>query len=212
MALIQQTVFIVDDDPSIRRTLPRALKRRGYVVEAFGSAQAFLNSYAINKAGCLVLDLSMPGMDRLELQKVLQQRGFTIPIIFITGHGGVPESVKAVRAGAIDFLEKPFAPERLIERIEEAFNQDAQARAKETQVVQLRKRFDRLTSREQEILDCLLAAPETVSSKSIAKSLGISHRTVEQHRARILQKTQTSSLPDLVILAQKVGITTGQNC
>ncbi len=203
----QQTVFVVDDDPSVLRTLPRGLTRRGFNVEAYNSALDFLNSDAIGRPGCLILDLSMPRMNGLQLQQALIEKGCSMPIIFITGHGGVPESVKALRAGAIDFLEKPFQPTVLLERIEEAFEQDRTMRAKQLSVEHVRSAFDRLTKREREILDHLLSEPKTASSKSIAKALGISHRTVELHRARILEKTGTSSLAELLITASKAGIT-----
>jgi len=204
--MMEQTVFLVDDDPSVLRTFPRALKRRGFNVQAFESAQSFLDAYTTDKAGCLVLDLSMPGMNGLELQEVMHEKGIELPIIFITGHGGVKDSVKALRAGAIDFLEKPFEPETLLERIGEAFEQDATTRIEQEKIAEIHQRFEQLTDREQEVLDHLLAEPATVSSKGIAQSLGISHRTVEQHRARILEKTNTQSLPELVMLAQQVGI------
>lgn len=208
---VMQTVFVVDDDPSVLRTLPRGLVRRGYKVEAYNSGPEFLNANVAHKPGCLVLDLSMPQMNGLELQQALIERNCHMPIIFITGHGGVPDSVKALRAGAIDFLEKPFEPETLLQRIEEAFERDRALTAERQNAEKIRSRFERLTKREREVLDLLLADPKAASSKGIAGVLGISHRTVEQHRARILEKTKTSSLIELVNTATQAGITAPQS-
>lgn len=202
----EQTVFLVDDDPSVLRTLSRGLSRRGFKVGTFSSGEEFLNSDSVGKPGCLVLDLSMPQMSGLQLQQALKENGCSIPVIFITGHGGVPESVRALRAGAIDFLEKPFEPTLLVERIEEAFELDRKTRVERQSIQQLRARFDRLTKREREVLDRLLSEPKTASSKGIGRVLGISHRTVELHRARILEKTNTSSLPELLSAARNAGI------
>lgn len=202
----KQTVYLIDDDVAIRRTLPRGLARRGMQVEAFASAQMFLAAYQESFTGCIVLDLSMAGMNGLELQQELKVRDIRLPIIFITGHGSVPESVQALRAGAIDFLEKPFSPEILQERIEEAFEQNLEYRLKQQRYQQIRERFDRLTERESEVLEFLLADPDNASSKRIGLDLGISHRTVEQHRARIHDKTLTKSLPELVVTATQVGL------
>ncbi len=207
MEVENQTVFIVDDDPSVLRTLPRALMRRGYNVEAYESGHDFLQANAGVKPGCLILELSMPGMSGLELQQELLELDSRMPIIFITGHGGVPESVKAMRAGAIDFLEKPFEPEILIERIEEALAKDKENQREYQKQKQTRQRFERLTNRERDVLDCLLLSDtKKVSSKGVAQVLGISHRTVEQHRSRILEKTQTSSLPELISSAKLAGL------
>lgn len=204
--MTKRTVYLVDDDPSVLTTLPRALRRRGFVVESFDTAEKFLSAYGPDQPSCLILDLSMPKMGGLELQDALIKQGWQIPIIFITGHGGVPESVQAIRAGAIDFLEKPFAQDVLLKRIEEAFDQDALARQQREKLQEIQDRFKRLTSREQEILRLLLSQPTMSSSKSIAKVLGISHRTVEQHRANILEKTNTTSLDDLLHLAKMANV------
>ncbi len=206
MTIEQPIVYLVDDDPSIRKTLPRGLRRRGFNVEAFESAQEFLNTYSPGQPGCLVLDLSMPGMDGLELQQELINRDITIPIIFITGHGGVPQSVQALRAGAIDFLEKPFMPDMLVDRIAEAFIQDQKLRSERQHLASIRKRFERLTSREQEICQLMLDNQGKLSSKEIAKILAISHRTVEQHRSRVLEKTGAKSVANLLTLASQIGL------
>jgi len=203
----QPIVYLVDDDPSVRKTLPRGLKRRGLNVEAFDSAQEFLDTYSTEQPGCLILDLSMPGMDGLELQQELIHRKITIPIIFITGHGSIQQSVQALRAGAIDFLEKPFLPDTLANRIAEAFAQDQKTRDKGKKMASIRSGFERLTSREQEVCQLLLIRQARLSSKEIARELGISHRTVEQHRSRIMEKTNAQSVSELLSLAALIDLT-----
>ena len=198
-------VFLVDDDPAILKALPRALRQHGLDVEPYGSALEFLDGYD-DQPGCLVLDLSMPDMTGLELQAELAQRQITIPIIFITGHGGVPESVQALRAGAIDFLEKPFLPETLLQRIEEALEQDHRDRAQSKKEGEIRSRFARLTDRERDVFRMLVESSEVPSSKVMARELDISHRTVEHHRSRILEKTQTASIPELRALVKELGL------
>lgn len=196
------TVFLVDDDEDIRLSLSRALGKRGYVVEPHDSAQSFLDAYDDSRPGCLLLDYGMPGMNGLELQRRLNDDGHTIPVIFITGHGGVPESVQAIKGGAIDFLEKPFRQSDLIERIETAF---AIARERLSSQVQSRQHealFARLTAREAEIVARMLQRPAETSSKEIAAYLGISPRTVDHHRARILEKLNVRSVAELIALAK----------
>jgi len=206
MASEQPTVFLVDDDPAVRKALPRGLERRGMNVEVFDSAQLFLDTYSSERPGCLVLDLSMPELNGLELQQELINRGITIPIIFITGHGGVPESVQALRAGAIDFLEKPFPPSTLVRRIDEAFAIDQETRKEALKLNVIRERFARLTDREKEVCQLLLDSEANLSSKEMAKKLDISHRTVEQHRSRVLEKTKAKSATDLLFLANLIGL------
>ena len=205
MFMYKPIVFLVDDDPAILKALPRALRQHGLDVEPYGSALEFLDGYD-DQPGCLVLDLSMPDMTGLELQAELAQRQITIPIIFITGHGGVPESVQALRAGAIDFLEKPFLPETLLQRIEEALEQDHRDRARSKKEGEIRSRFARLTDRERDVFRMLVESSEVPSSKVMARELDISHRTVEHHRSRILEKTQTASIPELRALVKELGL------
>jgi len=205
MFMYKPVVFLVDDDPSILKALPRALRQHGLDVEAFSSAIEFLDAY-VDKPGCLVLDLSMPEMTGLELQTELSRRQITIPIIFITGHGGVPESVQALRAGAIDFLEKPFLPETLLQRIEEALAQDHKERVRINEQDAIRGRFARLTDRERDVFRKLVESSTVPSSKVMARELEISHRTVEHHRSRILEKTQTASIPELRALVKELGL------
>ena len=205
MNIYKPVVFLVDDDPSILKALPRALSQHGLEVEAYSSAIDFLDSYT-DKPGCLILDLSMPEMTGLELQTELSQRNINIPIIFITGHGGVPQSVQALRAGAIDFLEKPFLPEILLQRIDEALAQDHRDRARTREEDDIRLRFARLTDRERDVFRKLVEGNSVPSSKAMARELDISHRTVEHHRSRILEKTQTASVPELRALVKEVGL------
>jgi two-component system response regulator FixJ len=199
----QPMVFLVDDDEAVRDSLSLSLEMAGLAVTGYASAQAFLDSYDPAQPGCLVLDVRMPDMSGLELQEVLTARRTKIPIIFITGHGDVPMSVKAVKAGAVDFLEKPFKKEILLERIQEALAQDLQARRAEAEKRLVLSRFAHLTPREQEVMALVIVGK---SNKEIARELAISPRTVETHRARIMEKMEADSLPDLVTLAALCGI------
>ena len=191
-------VFLVDDDANIRASLSRALRLRGYEVRAFASAAAFLADYNGSVPGCLLLDYGMPDMDGLQLQKYLKESGIGVPVIFITGHGGIPESVQAMKMGAVDFLEKPFKQSVLIDRIEAAFKIDQGRRAVRRQHSDALARFNALTDREREIAVILSTHPGRNSSKEIARQLGISPRTVDHHRARILEKMDVGSVAELV--------------
>jgi len=169
-----QTVFLVDDDAAVRKSMQRALHERGYTVVVFESAERFLEAYDPIEHGCLVLDLAMPGMDGLDLQQTLIRRGISIPIIFITGHGSVPQSVLALKAGAIDFLEKPFKQDALIERIHEAFQEDLRMRAEGQETSAIKGRMATLTNRELEVMHLLVNDLSQPSSKQIARELHIS--------------------------------------
>ena len=197
-------VFLVDDEMEVRATLSRALEIRGFSVKAFQSAEAFLESYAPDVPGCLVLDYGMPGMNGLELQKEMSRRGISLPIIFISGHGGVPESVQAMKGGAMDFIPKPFRQSALVEAINKAFDHDAATREKFAREFQTKTKFDRLTTREKEIADFILANPSATSSKHIGRELDISPRTVDHHRARILEKLEVTSVAELINLAATI--------
>ncbi|MEM6578392.1 MAG: response regulator [Pseudomonadota bacterium] len=199
-------VFIVDDDANIRASLSRALGLRGYEVRTYASAAAFLEAYDTSLSGCLLLDYGMPDMDGLQLQQHLKEAGIAVPVIFITGHGGIPESVQAMKMGAIDFLEKPFKNSVLIERIESAFQADASRRAVLRQNSGTVARFNALTEREREIALIMSTDPGRNSSKEIARQLGISPRTVDHHRARILEKMDVSSVAELVETTLKAGL------
>lgn len=198
------TVFIVDDDPAVRSSLARALVIREFQVETFESAPTFLESYEKQpRDGCLILDYGMPEMSGLELQDHMNRAGYRLPIIFITGHGGIPESVQAMKAGAVDFLEKPFKQSDLIERIHGALDIARQDRSNAQEIIELRSRFERLTPRETEIVEHILDNPAEVSSKEIGRHLDISPRTVDHHRARILEKLNVVSVVELIDLARR---------
>lgn len=201
MSETRPEVFIIDDDADIRTSLARSLGRRGFDVQSFMSAQAFLDAIGPDQSGCVILDYGMPGMNGLELQKKLNSDGFTMPIIFITGHGGVPESVEAIKAGAIDFLEKPFRTGVLIERIRAALKIYATASDQREKSRHARDRLNLLTAREMEIVQMIVADPSNTTSKQIARALEISPRTVDHHRARILEKMQINSMVELIDLA-----------
>lgn len=199
-------VFLVDDDDAIRKSLSRALTKRGFEVESYGSASAFLSFYEPDQPGCLVLDYGMPEMNGLQLQAKLNEAGHAIPIIFITGHGGIAESVQAMKSGAIDFLEKPFRQDVLVERINAAFEIDASSRVESGALSQVRESFEGLTDREREIASLMMSRPSDASSKEIARQLDISPRTVDHHRARILEKMNVRSIAELVDLSSKAGL------
>lgn len=190
------TIYLVDDDKTVLRALSRAIQQYDLEIKTYSSARLFLDSFN-NESGCLVLDLSMPEMDGLELQAELARLKLSIPIIFITGHGGVAESVKALRDGAVDFLEKPFPIERLLDSIREALELDSQNRVRINKENDLRECIARLTARERDIYDLLIEAEEAPSSKEIARILSISHRTVEHHRSRILEKLRVHTVVEL---------------
>ncbi len=191
------TVFIVDDDDDVRIALSRSLGKRGMKVAHFPDAQSFLDQVDADAAGCLILDYGMPGMDGLELQDHLVQQNSTLPIIFISGHGGIPESVRATKAGAIDFLVKPFDLSVLIERIEAAWDVGAGLRAEKAHRQALADKRGLLTEREEQVLQHILTHPARTSSKEIAAELGISPRTVEIHRGRIQQKVGVKTTIEL---------------
>lgn len=203
----QQTVFVVDDDPAVRQSLVSALKKRRLDVEAYESAAQFLADVGSYRPGCLLLDLSMPGMDGLQLQRELARKHIKIPIIFLTGQGDIPQSVEAIKAGAMDFMEKPFRLDLLLQRIREAFAADAETRRERREYEQTRSRFESLTQRELEVMEAMIAGAAT--SKEVARKLGISNRTVDHHRARIMEKTGTKSVAELANLAARGNITAG---
>jgi two-component system response regulator FixJ len=199
--LKQSTVFLVDDDSKIRTTLSRALIKRAFNVSAFDSAASFLDAYDASQPGCLVLDYGLPEMNGLELQTILAKQQFSIPIIFISGHGGILESVQAMKAGAVDFLEKPFRQHVLVDCITAAFAADLAAREKETGRQSEMQKFERLTIRETEIANFMISNPSNTASKEIGRELNISPRTVEHHRARILEKMDIKSVAELIDLS-----------
>lgn len=191
-------VYLVDDEFSVRDSLALLIESTGQSVRSFESAEAFLNNYDPEQPGCLLLDVRMPSMNGLELQGELLKREIFIPIIFISGHAGIPDSAKAFRAGAVDFLEKPFDNEILLERIDEAIKKDIASREQFIEHREIQNRLDHLTLREQEVLSLIVRGH---SNKEIARILDISNRTVEAHRASIMEKMQVKSLAELMVLA-----------
>ena len=194
----ESTIFLVDDDDRIRVSLARALTKRGFQVESFASAESFLEAYQASEPGCLVLDYGMPGLNGLELQSHLAAAQLRIPIIFISGQGGVPESVQAMKNGAVDFLEKPFRQSELVACITTAVEADLVARNAEETTKQARSNFGLLTAREREVAVFMIQNPSTTSSKEVGRQLNISPRTVDHHRARILEKMSIGSIAELI--------------
>jgi FixJ family two-component response regulator len=191
----QPTVFVVDDDPAIRFAMQALMESVDLQNEIFDSADAFLESLGERRPGCLVLDIRMPGLGGLELQDELIDRGNTLPIIFITGHGDVPMAVEAMQKGAVDFIQKPFRDQDLLDRIATALKTDEERRAEHQQHAEVAERVARLTNREREVFDLVVTGKP---NKVIAYELGVSQRTVEIHRARVMEKMQARSLADLV--------------
>ena len=189
------TVFVVDDDDAVRTSLRLLLKSVGLPVETFGAAQEFVDAFDAERAGCLVLDIRMPGMSGLELQQRLNEMHAIIPIVFITGHGDVPMAVEAMQHGAVDFIQKPFRDQDLIDRINQALEKDRDNRAGRRARDAIRHRMQQLTPREREVLDLVTQGK---ANKVIAGDLSVSQRTVEIHRARVMEKMGASSLAHLV--------------
>lgn len=193
----EPTVFVVDDDPGVGDSMRLLLRSVGLPSEAFSSAKDFLEAYETERAGCLVLDVRMPGMSGLDLQARLQEMESTLPIIFVTAHGDVPMAVEAVKAGALDFVQKPFRDQELLDKIQEALEVDARGRADRKDLAGIRLRLESLTPRETEVMDLVVSGEP---NKNIARALAISQRTVEIHRARVMEKMQVRSVPMLVQL------------
>jgi two-component system, LuxR family, response regulator FixJ len=191
-------VFVVDDDPAMRDSLRWLIESTGVRVETYGDAKTFLQAIRPDVPGCLVLDVRMPGMSGLDLQTELVRRGVVLPAIVITGHAEVPLAVRAVKAGAIDFIEKPFSDQLLLDRVRQGLEMDRlerESRARRGEVV---RRLGLLTQREREVLDLVVAGR---ANKEIAATLGLSPKTVEVHRAHVMDKMQASSVAELVRLA-----------
>jgi len=196
-------VFIVDDDESVRNSLAWLIESVGIEVETFSSAGGFLKHATYNGPACLVLDVRMPGLSGLDLQNQLAEAGRTIPIIFITGHGNISMSVRAMKSGAIDFIEKPFEDQTLLDAIDRSLKKDKQIKLEQAKKKDIQKRVDFLTPREREVF---LLVIDGKLNKQIAFELGTTERTIKAHRARVMQKMKAQSLADLVRMSEKLHI------
>lgn len=197
----QQTVYVVEDDEAVRDSLELLLKSDGKPVSTYENANTFLKDYSEKMAGCIVLDIRMPGMDGMELQKKLNEKHSILPIIFVTGHGDVPMAVDAMKEGAVDFIQKPYREEALLQKIEAALEQDREQRKTLGEKQEILRRVKSLTPREHEIMDRMIAGQ---ANKVIAIELEISQRTVEIHRSRVMHKMGTHSLAHLVRMVLSV--------
>jgi RNA polymerase sigma factor (sigma-70 family) len=195
------TVFVVDDDQAMRNSLKWLIESVGVPVESFASADEFLAHFQSGRAGCLVLDVRMPGMSGLELLEHLAQKGLRIPAVIITGHGDVPMAVRAMKSGAVDFIEKPFNDEALLDAIRRAIAFEEQQRSQYSEHRQIKERLAHLTPREHEVMDMVCNGK---SNKEIANTLGVSAKTIEAHRARVMEKMQAGSLAELVRMSLTV--------
>lgn len=196
-----RTVYVVDDDASVRKSFGRLLRTAGYKVETFASADEFLSHPLSIEPGCLLLDLKMPGRNGLELQQALVAARKAIPIIFVTGHGDISTSVRAMKGGAVDFLTKPYSAEDLLEAVERAMAKDKRDRRERAQLTDLQSRARALTPREAEVLRLVVRG---LLNKQAAAELGISEKTVKVHRARVMQKMRADSMADLVRMAGRL--------
>jgi FixJ family two-component response regulator len=198
------TVFVVDDDAAVRKSLVRLLRSADYQVEAFASAREFLNHWQEHATtGCLVLDVQMPGLNGLDLQRELRSTPRSLPIVFITGHGDIPMSVMAMKAGAVDFLAKPFQAEDLLLAIGEAIASSAEEQSEQSERAELEKRYATLTPREREVMVLVVRG---LANKRIATELGIGEKTIKVHRGRVMSKMRVRSVAELVLVSLKVGI------
>jgi len=197
----QQIVYVVEDDEAVRDSLEMMLVSMEHNVATFPTANAFLEEYDELMAGCIVLDIRMPGMDGMELQKALNTKNSILPIIFVTGHGDVPMAVEAMQQGAIDFIQKPYREQELLEKIKAALELDAEQRASLIEKKEIQHKLEELTPREQEIMDMMI---DGHANKVIAIDLDISQRTVEIHRSRVMHKMGTHSLAHLVRMIMSV--------
>jgi FixJ family two-component response regulator len=196
-------VYVVDDDPSVRKALERLLRSAGHEAKTFASAFEFLESSHPDAPGCLVLDIKMPKVSGLELQDRLADRGISFPIIFITGHGSVPASVKAFKGGATDFLQKPFKDKDLLDAVSRGIEKHRRVRLEQKELESLRARLDTLTPREREVYRLVVGG---MLNKQVAFDLGTTEKTIKVHRGRVMEKMGAQSFADLVRFAEKLGI------
>lgn len=196
-------IAIVDDDASAREGLQSLIRSAGWRVETFVSAQEFLGRRGAEAPSCVILDLQLPGLSGLDLQKQMAAVGLEIPIVFLTGHGNIPASVQAMKAGAVEFLTKPLDEQKLVNAIQEAIERDRRTRQQYAEIRELRKRYELLTPREQQVMQEVVSG---LLNKQIAAALGITEFTVKIHRGHVMRKMRADSLPDLVRMAESLGI------
>jgi FixJ family two-component response regulator len=201
-------VYVVDDDSSVREAIKSLIRSVGLRVETFGTAQEFLKSARPDAPGCVVLDVRLPGLSGLDLQRELAANGINLPVIFITGHGDIPMSVRAMKAGALEFLTKPFRDQDLLDAILQALERDLSARQQRSETAELRERFDSLTAREREVMGLVVSG---LLNKQIAGELGTSEVTIKIHRSQVMKKMGAGSLAELVRMTEKLGIPAAKN-
>ena len=198
-----QLVFVIDDDASMRDAISRLLQAVGLTVQTFASAKEFLNKKLPDVPACVVLDVRLPGLSGLDLQREMVERGIHIPVIFITGHGDIPMSVQAMKAGAVEFLTKPFRDQDLLDAVRSGIQLDRKARKERAELAELREGHQQLTQREREVMSFVVTG---LLNKQIALRLGTSEKTIKIHRSHVMQKMHADSLAELVTMSQKLGI------